>query len=110
MASACDLCSVYSAFHAAGELEAEFQAGFAGQFTHFGTLQYEGDQVTDLIGQRLDSSVTQLLAGWNLRDNAGVQLNVPLVYRSFRRPEGWDIDEGSESGVGDLVVSGHYPF
>jgi hypothetical protein len=35
-----------------------------------------------------------------------LQINVPLIYRSFERPEGLAIDRGTESGVGDISILG----
>jgi len=37
-----DLCSVYSAMQARGEVEKGVSLGVAEQFTHFGTLQEDG--------------------------------------------------------------------
>ncbi len=34
----------------------------------------------------------------------GVQLNVPLLYRSYQRPEGFDIERGHVSGLGDVAL------
>ncbi len=42
--SACDICSVYSAAQAHGEIGKGFSAGVAEQFTHFGTLQGQGER------------------------------------------------------------------
>ncbi len=109
--SACDLCAVYSATEARGEIGQGWCAGVAEQFTHFGTLQEDGREVPNDVGQRLDSSITQLFAGYNFNGRVGVQLNVPLISRTFRRPEGFAIDTGTESGLGDVLLLGHFmPF
>lgn len=104
---ACDLCSVYSANQARGEIGKGFVAAVAEQFTHFGTMQEDGREVPNEVGQYLDSSVSQLLVGYNFNERIGVQFNVPVVYRSFKRPEGFDIDRGTVSGVGDVSLTGH---
>jgi hypothetical protein len=105
-AAACDLCAIYSPVEArAGE---GFFDGIAEQYTHFGTLQDNGQQVANPVGQYLDSSISQLLAGYNFSSRFGVQLNIPLIYRSFKRPEGFEIDRGTESGLGDLSLLGRY--
>jgi len=31
-------------------------------------------------------------------------LNLPLIYREFKRPEGFTIDRGTESGPGDIAL------
>jgi hypothetical protein len=33
-----------------------------------------------------------------------LQANVPFIYRSFERPEGFAIDQGAESGLGDVSL------
>jgi hypothetical protein len=33
---------------------------------------------------------------------------VPYIYRSFRRAEGFDVDRGSESGLGDITLLGRF--
>lgn len=106
-ALSCDLCAVYSASQAHGEIGKGFYAGVAEQFTHFGTVQVDGDKVPNPTDQFLNSSVSQLFVGYNFNDRVGVQINAPLIYRSFRRPDGFAIDEGTESGIGDVTLTGN---
>jgi hypothetical protein len=106
--AACDFCAVYSATKAHGETGPGLYAGVAEQFTHFGTLQDEGAQVANPTGQYLDSSITLVFAGYKFNNRWGVQFNAPLIYRSFRRPEGSTIDQGTESGLGDVSIIGTY--
>ncbi|MDB6123451.1 MAG: hypothetical protein JWQ71_2444 [Pedosphaera sp.] len=102
---ACDLCSVYSAAHARGETGKGFFGGVAEQFTHFGTTQIDGMEVPNVAGQHLDSSISQLFAGYNFNDRFSLQLNVPIIYRSFKRPDDLGgIEHGTESGLGDLSL------
>jgi hypothetical protein len=86
----------------------------AEQFTHFGTVQIDGREAANPTGQYLDSSITQLVAGYSFTPRFALQINLPLIYRSFERPEGFAIDRGTESGLGDLSLLGklvllHYP-
>jgi hypothetical protein len=78
----------------------------AEQFTHFGTVQIDGREVGNPTDQHLDSSITQLVGGCSLNSRLAVQVNVPLIYRSFQRPEGFAIDRGTESGLGDVSLLG----
>src|SRR5437660_1153464 len=105
-ASACDLCSIYSATQASGESGRGFYAGVAEQFTSFGTLQDEGRKAPNDIGQYINSSLSQLYAGYNFTDRLGVQFNLPVIYRSFKRPRGDVIEQSTESGIGDSSLSG----
>jgi hypothetical protein len=81
-----------------------FYGAVSEQFTHFGTLQLDGKEVPDPTGQYLNSSISQLVAGYTLNQRLAIQLNVPLIYRSFKRPEGFQIDQGTESGLGDISL------
>jgi hypothetical protein len=105
---ACDLCAVYSANEARAEEGKGFFGGVAEQFTHFGTTQEEGKVVPNPTGQYLDSSISQLFAGYKFNDQFGFQLNVPIIYRSFKRPEGFEIQHGTVSGLGDISVLGNF--
>ena len=105
--SACDLCSVYSATQARGGIGKGIFAGVAEQFTHFGSLQRDGVEVPNETGQHLDSSNTQLLLGYNFNERFGVQVNVPIIHRAFERPEGFAMDRGTETGIGDISLVGH---
>jgi hypothetical protein len=82
--------------------------GMAEQFTHFGTLQLEGNEVPNPTDQHLESSITQLVAGYGLTNRLALQLNLPLIYRSFERPEGFAIDRGTESGLGDISLLANF--
>jgi hypothetical protein len=74
------------------------------QFTHFGTVQVDGHEEANPTGQYLNSSITQLVAGYTFNSRFALQLNLPLIYRSFERPEGFAIDRGTESGLGDISL------
>ncbi|MEO7297756.1 MAG: hypothetical protein ABI042_04185 [Verrucomicrobiota bacterium] len=104
---ACDLCAVYSATQAHGEIGKGFFGGVAEQFTHFGTIQQDGREVRNETGQYLDSSISQFYAGYNFNDRVGLQFNLPVIYRSFKRPEGFATDRDTESGLGDVALLGH---
>src|SRR4051812_43200890 len=103
---ACDFCAVYSATET--RTGKGFFAGVAEQFTYFATAQQGGREVPNPTGQYLDSSITQLLLGYNINNRFGLQFNAPIIYRSFKRPEGFTIDRGTESGIGDVSLVGKY--
>jgi hypothetical protein len=105
---ACDLCSIYSATEARGEIGRGFFAGVAEQFTHFGTLQEEGDEVANPADQFMDSAIAQLFVGYNFTERFGVQFNAPIIYRNFRRLEEGVPDEDSEFGLGDVTLTAHF--
>ena len=105
-AFACDLCGCYTPrLEVVREKSYAFFAGAAEQFTHFGTVRVDGREVENPTGQYLDSSITQVVAGARFLENRfGVQLAVPLIHRSYKRPEGFEIERGHESGPGDVAL------
>jgi hypothetical protein len=112
----CDLCGCYTpqlqtlppskGVGAGSSWLDGFYGAVAEQFTHFGTLQVDGHEVANPTDQHLDSSITQLVGGYNFSGRFALQVNVPLIYRSFSRPEGFAIDHGTESGLGDVSLLG----
>jgi hypothetical protein len=83
---------------------AGWYAAVGEQFTRFGTVQIDGREVSNPTGQYENSSITQLVAGYSINDRFALQLGIPLIYREFKRPEGFAIDRGTESGLGDISL------
>ena len=104
---ACDLCAIYAASESRGDLGKGLVMAAAEQFTHFGTMQQDGAKVPNEANQWLESSITQVLLGYNFTERFGVQFNLPLIHRSFRRPEGGVLETGTESGLGDVSLTAH---
>ena len=108
-APACDMCSIYSSPEAGHPSGPGFFAGVAEQFTHFGTLQDNGQRIDNtLYRQRIDSSITQIFVGYHINERATLQLNLPWIYRSYTRPQGTFMQSGVESGIGDISLLGNY--
>ena len=106
-AFSCDLCSIYSANQAHGEMGKGFLAGVAEQYTHFATTQLDGVEVPNTVGQYLNSSISQVFVGYNFTPRFGLQFNLPIIYRSYKRPDGFAIQYGTVNGIGDTSLIGH---
>jgi hypothetical protein len=76
----------------------------AEQFTYFNTVQIDGREVPNETDQYLASSITQFVVGYSFTSRFALQVNVPFIYRSFDRPEGFAVDRGTESGMGDISL------
>jgi hypothetical protein len=67
---ACDLCGCFTPQLNAMPKEEMSPTGFyaavAEQFTHFGTVQFDADEIANPTGQRLDSSITQFDVGYDI--------------------------------------------
>ena len=107
-ALACDLCSIYSAQNVRDNKAGAFTLGAVEQISSFRTLQDNGDKVSNTEHQSLISSVTQLYGRYDFSNELGLQLNIPLITRKFRRPEGEMMQSGTESGVGDISALALY--
>ena len=110
---ACDLCGCYTPqLNTMPGMESTpvspwltgWYAAVGEQFTHFGTLQFDGNEIANPTGQYLNSSITQLVAGYDITSRFALQINVPLIYREFKRPEGFQINRGTVSGLGDMSL------
>jgi hypothetical protein len=110
---ACDLCGCYTPQlevmpgmepGASKSRSNGFYGAISEQFTHFGTVLENGREVSNPTGQYENSSITQLIAGYTINDRFGLQLNIPLIDREFKRPEGFAIDRGTVSGLGDISL------
>jgi len=108
---ACDLCGCFTPeLNAMPQMQSSdfpwwergWFAAVGEQFTRFGTLQDNGNEVPNPTGQYENSSITQLVSGYQINSRFALQLNVPLIYREFKRPEGFQIQQGTISGLGDI--------
>jgi hypothetical protein len=102
---ACDICAVYTATELQ-ETRTGLRVGIGQQYSHFTTLRLDGDEVSNPDDERLDSSITQLLFGYQIHPRFRVQLNFPLIVRDFRRLTADGTQNGDESGPGDLTLTG----
>jgi len=106
-AYACDLCAIYTATEVM-QSRTGFHLGVGEQFTRFGTLQQSGKEVPNPNDEHLNSSITQVLLGYTVTPRFGLQLNIPIIGRTYRRLESTGVVEGTKSGFGDLSLIGDF--
>lgn len=106
-AQACDLCAIYTTSEER-EDQTGPRVGIAEQFTYFHTLKLNGQTQTNPYNERIASSITQVFAGYNFIPLAGLQLNLPIISRSYRRLQADGVMDGNVSGIGDLSLIGHW--
>lgn len=103
-ARACDLCGT-TLIQPAGHSQAKFTLGASEQFTRFRTLQDSGHKIDNDADQKLDSSITQIFLGYHLTPRFGVQVNVPLIRKTFRRgTSSGELEDGHVQGLGDVSL------
>lgn len=107
-AYSCDLCGCYIPQSA---IVKGLQIGIAEQYSSLSDLSLDGNVISNEENQYLHSSYTQLLASYQFNETTSIQLNVPLIYRSYQRAEHENLERGTESGLGDMILLGSYvPF
>src|ERR1041384_4136662 len=119
-ARACELCAIYNASSAQGNIDQGFGLSLAEQFTSLHSVQYQGRELSLPNHDRWDDSITHVVPTWNISDRLGVAANIPFVYRTFRRtelrytPVGAGVQttfhtvSGTESGLGDAALVGRW--
>ena len=105
-AFACDLCAIYTATEQRESRTGVF-LGLAEQYTYYGTWQQGSEKVTN-PGERLNSFITQFVAGYKFTPRIGVQVNLPLIARVYRRQETQGFVNGDETGIGDMSLLGSF--
>ena len=109
LAPACDTCGCFIPTESVRPLySAGWFAGVGEQFTYFGNDQRNSQPVSNPTGQYLASSITQIIAGYRITDQFSLQLSLPLIYRQYKRPDGFDIQRGTVAGLGDIPMVGNF--
>ena len=106
-AEACDVCAIYVGTTKQEQRPGPFVA-IAEQFTHFGTLQLDGEEIPNFDDEYVNSSTTQLVLGYTFHRRFHMQLNLPFIVRDFRRVTETGTETDSEIGLGDLSVLARY--
>jgi hypothetical protein len=116
-ALSCELCSIYNAYDNAYDPNKERSGSLVFSvselFVPYRTEQLNGKEVTSGDPDYLDSSITHLVPTYNFGKSFGISLNIPVIYRDFKRKfvvVGPNrqlkilTDEGTESGLGDTAL------
>lgn len=112
-ARACELCAIYNANSATGQSESGWLLNLSEQFIPFRTLQFEGNEFSMNNPDYVVSSITHLVPTYNFSARFGLSLNIPVVYRSFKRselrysrnaPTRLVVEQGDELDFGDLAL------
>jgi hypothetical protein len=108
-APACDTCGCFVPTESAPPLYSRgWFAGVGEQFTYFNADRLDSQPAPNPTGQYLASSITQLIAGYRMTDRFSVQFSIPLIYRQYKRPEGFDVQRGTVAGLGDIPLVGNF--
>jgi hypothetical protein len=103
-ARACDICAIYTATEL-HETRTGLRLGVAEQYSSFTTLQDGSEEVDNPNDEYLRSAITQVILGYNLHPRVGVQLNLPIISRTFSRFHDGRVEYDDETGPGDLTLT-----
>ncbi|MCB0337570.1 MAG: hypothetical protein KDD62_14740 [Bdellovibrionales bacterium] len=107
---ACDLCSVYNFVEASSGSKGNLNTGVSYRVTHYAS-NVRPDGFEKFPGQHLDSNIWQLYGNYSLSEQLSAQVNLPLIYKDYRRLRDGRVENGSESGIGDASFLLRYaPF
>jgi hypothetical protein len=101
---ACDLCAIYNSVESQEPKAHAFSLSVAEQFSGFDKVQTDGKYTENLGQQHLESSFTQVVPAFDFTDRFGIQANIPIIDRHFKRIEDGIRTSGSESGMGDISI------
>lgn len=101
--AACDVCAIYTATEQR-EDRTGFTLGVAEQLTRFTSLNRDGTRVPNPADETETSAITQVILGYHFTPRLGLQLNLPIISRTFTRVEDGRRARGDETGVGDLTL------
>jgi len=116
---ACELCAIYNASGQHGD-NSGFLLTLAEEYISSHTLQNEGQPYSAIPffnNAYLDTSFSHVIPGYNFSSRFGINLNVPIVYRAFRRtqflttPNSGTVqvdEEGTIKGLGDAALIGRW--
>lgn len=99
----CEICAIYTGTELL-ESRTGLRVGLAEQFSYFGTLQQDGEEVENRADEFLKSSITQVLIAYSWHPRLLLQGNIPLIHREFRRLTMSGIERDSVGGLGDVSV------
>ena len=112
---ACDVCAVYTATELR-ESKKGWQIGVGEQGSRYSTGLPDAEGNTVDKGERLNSFITQLFAGYDFTPTFGVQVNLPIIARDYHRLRNRQLVDGrikdgvmthgNVSGPGDVSLIG----
>jgi len=100
---ACDICAIYTATEQR-ESRTGPRLGLATQYSHYATVEDDGEEVANPAGQYMDSVVTQLVFGYQVTPRIGLQVALPIISRQYLRIQDDHRVRGNAAGPGDLSL------
>ena len=104
---ACETCAVYNSLDNQRRLGNDTFLGIAYDYQ-----LSDSDSTPDLLAlqglsgetQSIESHTTQIFANYFFDERNSIQINLPFIYRDFRRFDGNSYVSGSEEGIGDISL------
>lgn len=103
----CDPCALYSATAREGLNESSVALFLFEELTSYERRSQDRASIRD--GERTETySVTQIGASYGIGPRFSAQLTLPFIVREFEEYTSFRRRERTDSGIGDVILSGHY--
>lgn len=103
-ACSCDQCSLYLG---RGPTTGNLRTGIFAQYADLET-KITGSTEHDNLGERVQSLNVQAFLEYRMRERLTLQVNVPYLNRDYRQLQEGALQDGSESGLGDISLLARY--
>jgi hypothetical protein len=108
--ASCDMCLPSSVPR--GPLEVLFepgwQVGVDHQYTPLKNLNLNGHEIANPDGEKILSNTTHLNFTYNVTEKSGFIISIPFHHKDYQRRVGDEIQRGTVSGLGDLVLRARF--
>jgi hypothetical protein len=105
---ACDVCALANVSAPYKPEAGSWNIAIGEQFTGFDTIRDGTKKIDNTEHQRVESSITQVAAGYDFTDYLSAQAVLPIINRRFSRVFDGQRERGTEAGVGDLTLLARY--
>lgn len=109
-AFACDPCSLYNAARLQGLVPGTFSMAVSNQYSTFDRPKGTQENSTRNGEFVREFSTTQVAAAYDFNQEYGLQVTLPVITRIYDQVKDYRYDTKSESGIGDLLLTGRYSF
>lgn len=105
---ACDPCALYNASKLQGHSEGAITLSLSEQYSSYSKAKNINDNSIKNGELVKGYSTTQFSGAYDVNENLGFQVNLPLIARSFDEIQNYRQNDESDAGLGDISLLGSY--
>lgn len=88
--------------------EPGWQVGVDHQYTPLKDMHFDSDSIANPAGERILSNTTHFNFTYNVTEKAGFIITIPFHNKDYRRLTAGGVEQGTVSGIGDMVVRARF--